>query len=101
MFERDGICRVPALCRTCRRVVVVNLFDPADRSCPDCGNRVFLYTDPKQQTQPPERDIDGDCAFWWGALPTRSAAYCLTRASCTCPQCGRLLLRFVVTARKL
>jgi hypothetical protein len=71
----------PALCRKCKKVVVVNRM-LAPNVCPKCKKEVTFYDSPTLHSGP-----EDDGHRWFGTV--------IPEGRCLCPRCGKMTLSFV------
>jgi Zn finger protein HypA/HybF involved in hydrogenase expression len=102
------VCAAPALCMKCMRFVIENYYDK-DSTCPECGEKVTFYNDPKLQA--PNNEIEQlrqskvpfdrlklqmlvRDVFCWGR-PEDEFQFRLPNLQYLCPKCGKLTMKFV------
>ncbi len=82
--------RVPALCRKCKKVVLVNELLPEPHRCPKshCRSKVVLYNKPALRRE----EIEVYPVFTWRA--PENQPFILPNAYYLCPRCNAMDLRF-------
>ena len=86
MLDFHTVCLVPAICPTCKEVVVVNAMK-ADTACPECGGKTTMIGGFSPPNAKPDRVV-----FNWSVDPL--GTYVLEDRAYRCPKCSEMKLKF-------
>lgn len=90
MADFQTYCGAPALCETCRAVVVVNYLDDQP-VCPTCTEPVTFYDAPALRRSPRRVSSKTPLVFSW---KVKKGTFKLPDTEYRCPRCGGVKMRF-------
>lgn len=86
-------CNAPAICLKCGKLLVGNYLEEHEK-CPDCGENITFYDDPKLQTQKNSSKKLTNIFYWH--LGDEKGDFELPNTRYLCPKCGKMTLVFIL-----
>lgn len=100
MMNFNEVLNAPALCKKCRSFLVENYLKH-DSRCPHCGEKILFYNDPGLFKGNLTKDRTNYLFHWRlpdnfdSIHPENNNFFCLPKTNYTCPQCGKMKMKFI------